>query len=298
MDLTQFYRFEVLGDSPSPWSSGVNSVYQPLVVGKDCEQAKMCVSKENGPEELPEDQPGEVNLQTRQEMAVALKPSIRKTLFGDYYWNNRRVIPPLVELDVLEQATNEPDADDEMEYLEENRYLVTEHLMGKEIRGYWKDGIDMKFAEEGQTLEGVDQDKRYEVSYMKQRVEKNECVKRVRANFMQRYESRLLRRVREKFIWDQTPRNKTNEACVHHYIVQLMSEDRVRAFDRGKILENGIVNKYFVPKRCDVYSADYKNSRTLFEINKKVTGTRVDHGWQRFFGLGIRTQAEGPSANC
>jgi len=220
-----------------------------------------------------------------------LKPSVWATLFGNFYWNKRRVVTASVEADVEHVHETILDMDEEEEDILEYHFkLVTKVMTKKQLVDVLERGVRVKSVnnEDALHISSYLPDSRLSVCYYEVVVEGDERVKRVRG--VPAYESRLLRRLREKFVWHLTPFNEINEACIHHHVIQLMKEDHVRAIDRARIIENGIVSQFFVPAKGDIYAADFRNSKTLASLRGQVFARRVDFNWQRFIGLGLRPQ--------
>lgn len=252
---------------------------------------------------------------------LAIKPTFWKAVFGQWYWNKRQVIGMETEGRVMLDSSSldrEGDDQEDIEPLEIVMEQIEETMTMPRLVTLWETGADI-FTIDGRTFdkmkwEGVKQflednseleeplitagepvpllKSRFTVVYLREVREDNVPVKRVRRRFHSRYETDLLMRLREKFVWRLTPYTDANVACLHHYAVQLMKEDNVRFQDRFKIQQT-IVDRYFVPLQSDITANEYRNSRAMFDLRERAQTKYVDFNWQRFIGIGVRPHIGG-----
>jgi hypothetical protein len=141
----------------------------------------------------------------------------------------------------------------------------------------------------------ISAEQRMEVVYYEDDIEEDQQVRRIRTRQHGAYTSYLLRKLREKFVWDLTELNATNKACIHHHAVQLMKQDGLRLHDRDLILRT-IVRKFFTPLRRDIEEAEAMNSYAMHRLRLEATAVRVDHGWQRWWRFGARAPVAPPTS--
>jgi hypothetical protein len=127
------------------------------------------------------------------------------------------------------------------------------------------------------------------VRYTEVRDFDGEVLRKIKHRFHNKYETMLLYRIREKFIWSLTKRSAINDSAIHSYAVSLMIRDHLRIVDRQRILKT-IVTRFYVPLKSDIEDVDIQNAPLNIKYQNAVSDTRVEQSWQRFFGLGLRTQ--------
>jgi hypothetical protein len=111
------------------------------------------------------------------------------------------------------------------------------------------------------------------------------------------YMEKLVLAIKVKFPFELTPRTAINYASIYRYASTLMTEHNLRKIDQARIL-GLVVELYFIPTDIELAVNSMRNTLTADTQHRALRETTfVDHGVQRYIGLGIRSRVDAPPTN-